>query len=87
LKIITYFYEYLRKKYFINTGAINKEFVISVSGKSGVSRIESEELFELIRKIQEQENVTDGELLELNQKIENFKKQKANGRKFVRTKN
>ncbi|MGN6542845.1 MAG: DUF4350 domain-containing protein [Ginsengibacter sp.] len=83
LKIITYFYEYLRKKYFINTGAINKEFIISVSGKSGVSRIETEELFELIRKIQEQENVKDGELLELNQKIENFKKQKANGRKFV----
>ena len=87
LKIITYFYEYLRKKYFINTGAINKEFVISVSGKSGVSRIETEELFELIGKIQEQENVTDEELFELNQKIEIFKKQKANGRKFVRTKN
>lgn len=83
LKIITYFYEYLRKKYFINTGAINKEFIISVSGKSGVSRIETEELFELIGKIQEQENVTDEELLELNQKIENFKKQKGNGRKFV----
>lgn len=83
LKIITYFYEYLRKKYFINTGAINKEFVISVSGKSGVSRIETEELFELIGKIQEQENVTDEELFELNQKIEIFKKQKANGRKFV----
>lgn len=83
LKIITYFYEYLRKKYFINTGAINKEFIISVSGKSGVSRIETEELFELIRKIQEQENVTDEDLLELNQTIENFKKQKANGRKFV----
>jgi len=83
LKIITYFYEYLRKKYFINTGAINKEFVISVSGKSGVSRIETEELFELIGKIQEQENVTDEELFELNQKIEIFKKQKANGRKLV----
>jgi len=83
LKIITYFYEYLRKKYFINTGVINKEFITSVSGKSGVSRIETEELFELIGKIQEQENVTDEQLLELDQKIENFKKQKANGRKFV----
>lgn len=83
LKIITYFYEYLRKKYFINTGVISKEFITSVSGKSGVSRIETEELFELIGKIQEQENVTDEELFELNQKIENFKKQKANGRKFV----
>jgi hypothetical protein len=83
LKIITYFYEYLRKKYFINTGVINREFIASVSGKSGVSGIETEELFELIGKIQEQENVTDEEVFELNQKIENFKKQKANGRKFV----
>ncbi len=82
-KMITYFYEYLRKKYFINTAVINKDFITSVSGKSGVSRIETEQLFELIKNIQEQENVTDEELLELNLKIENFKKQKIDGRKFV----
>ncbi|MGN6533049.1 MAG: hypothetical protein ACTHK0_15010, partial [Ginsengibacter sp.] len=82
-KMITYFYEYLRKKYFINTAVINKEFITSVSGKSGVSRIETEQLFELIMKIQEHENVSDEELMELNLKIENFKKQKSNGRKFV----
>jgi uncharacterized protein DUF4350 len=82
-KIVTYFYEYLRKKYFINTTVINKEFIISVSGKSGVSQIETEQLFELIKNIQDQENVSDEELMELNQKIENFKKQKNDGRKFV----
>ena len=82
-KIITYFYEYLRKKYFINTGIINKEFITSIAGKTGVSSIETEQLFGLIRNIQEQENVSDEELLELNLKIENFKKQKTNGRKFV----
>ena len=82
-KMITYFYEYLRKKYFINTAVINKEFISSAAGKSGVSQIETEQLFELIRNIQGQENVTDEELLELNLKIENFKKQKINGRKFV----
>ncbi len=82
-KMITYFYEYLRKKYFINTAVINKEFITSLSGKTAVSRIETEQLFELIRNIQEQENVGDEELMELNLKIENFKKQKSNGRKFV----
>ncbi len=83
LKMITYFYEYLRKKYFINTTIINKEFIASVSGKSGVSLLETEQLFGLITNIQEQENVTDEELIELNQKIENFKKQKTNGRKSL----
>jgi hypothetical protein len=83
MKMITYFYEYLRKKYFINTSVINKEFINSLSGKSGVSIIETNELFQLIRNIQLQENVTDEQLLELNLKMETFKKIKSDGRKFV----
>ena len=83
MKMITYFYEYLRKKYFINTAVINKEFINSLSGKSGVSIIETNELFQLIRNIQLQENVTDEQLLELNLKMETFKKIKSDGRKFV----
>jgi hypothetical protein len=82
-KIITYFYEYLRKKYFINTSVINTEFINSISGKSGVSKKETEELFGLITNIQQQEEVTDEDLLTLNLKIENFKKTKTDGRKFV----
>ncbi|MEO6905902.1 MAG: hypothetical protein ABI148_06045 [Ginsengibacter sp.] len=73
-KMITYFYENLRRKYFLNTSVINKEFIISLSGKSGVSKTETNVLFELIKKIQVQENITDEELLQLNLKIENFKK-------------
>jgi hypothetical protein len=82
-KIITYFYEYLRKKYFINTSVINKEFINSLSGKSGVSKTETNELFELIKTIELQDNVSDQELLQLNLKIENFKNQKQHGRKTV----
>lgn len=82
-KMITYFYEYVRKKYFINTAVTDRAFITSLSGKSGVSRMEAEQLFELIRNVQAQENVTDEQLLELSQKIENFKKQKIDGRKFV----
>lgn len=82
-KMITYFYEHLRRKYFLNTSVINKEFINSLSGKSGVSKTETNELFELIKNIQTQENVTEEELLQLNLKIENFKNQKTDGRKFV----
>jgi len=82
-KMITYFYEYLRRKYFLNTSVINKEFIISLSGKSGVSENKTNELFELIKNIQTQENITDEELLQLNLEIENFQKPKTDGRKFV----
>jgi len=82
-KMITFFYEYLRKKYFINTSAVTPQFIHSLSGKSGVNEKETQELFKLINTIQEQDEVTDEELLELNLKIENFKKPKTDGRKFV----
>jgi hypothetical protein len=82
-KMITYFYEYLRKKYFLNTSIVNKEFINSLSGKSGVSKTNTIELFELIKNIQAQKDLTDEELLQLNLKIENFKNQNTDGRKFV----
>jgi hypothetical protein len=82
-KMVTYFYEFLRKKYFITTSAIDTGFINSLSGKSGVDKKETQELFELINKIQKEEDVSDEDVLELNLKIENFKKSKADGRKFI----
>ena len=82
-KMITYFYEYLRKKYFINTSVINPAFINSLSGKSGAPQNETENLFTLIKNIQNQEEVKDEDLLILDLKIENFKKIKTDGRKFV----
>lgn len=82
-KMITYFFEYLRKKYFINTSEVTPQFINSLSGKSGVDQKETEKLFEMINNIQQQDEVMDEELLDLNLKIENFKKQKTDGRKFV----
>ncbi len=76
-KMITYFYEHIRNKYFINIAVINNEFINSLAGKSGVSQKETDELFALIKNIQEQENVPDEELLKLNSKIENFTKNKT----------
>lgn len=82
-KIITYFYDYLRKKYFINTSVINADFINSLSGKSGVGKKKTEELFEWINKIKNEEEISDEEVLELNSKIENFKNPNINGRKLI----
>jgi hypothetical protein len=73
-KMITYFYEHIRNKYFINTSVISNEFINSLAGKSGVSQKETDELFELIKTIQAQEDISDEELMELNLKIKNFNK-------------
>lgn len=82
-KMITFFYEYLRRKYYVDTGDINEAFLAALSRKSNVPPAETNELFELIKNIHSQENVTDAELLQLNKKIENFKKIKPDGRKLV----
>ena len=73
-KQITYFYEKIRNQYFINTTNINDEFLISLSGKSGVPQEETSELLGLIKKIQMQEEISDEELMTLNDKISNFNK-------------
>jgi hypothetical protein len=76
-KMITYFYEYIRNKYFINASVINEEFVNSLSGKSGVTKSETDNLFGLIKNIQTQEDISDEELLDLNLRIEKFSKNKT----------
>jgi hypothetical protein len=82
-KMITYFYENIRNKYFINTAVISNDFIKSLAGKSGVAGNEVSVLFALIANIQSREIVTDEELLELNTRIDNFNKIKKDGRKFV----
>ena len=76
-KIITYFYENIRNKYFINTTTIDDNFINSLAGKSGVAVDEVNLLFALVENMQSQENVTDEQLLSLNSKIDNFNKNKT----------
>ncbi|MEO6290328.1 MAG: DUF4350 domain-containing protein [Ginsengibacter sp.] len=76
-KMIKYFYEHIRNKYFITTAIINDEFINSLSGKSGVSKEKTKELFSLIQQIHTEEKVDDIELLKLNTGIENFIKNKT----------
>jgi hypothetical protein len=83
--IITYFYEYIRNRYFINSTNSNSELIDFLSGKSGISKSETDELFKMIQNIQQRDYISDEELLELNLKIEYFKNQ-SDGRKFSRRK-
>ena len=76
-KMITFFYEHIRNKYFISTSVINEEFAQSLAGKSGVSLKETNELFQLVKNIHSRQEASDEELLELNLKIENFNKIKT----------
>lgn len=73
-KMVTYFNEHVRNKYFLNTAVINEEFINSLAGKSGITVGVVEELYALIRAIQSQQNVSDDQLLSLHLKIENFNK-------------
>src|SRR6185312_7157952 len=76
-KMITYFYEHIRNKYFISTSVINDEFLNSLSGKSGVPKEKAQSLFALIEEIQSGAITDDEKLMRLNSEIENFDKTKS----------
>lgn len=76
-KMITYFYEHIRNKYFISTANINDDFMNSLSGKSGFPKEKTRELFSLIQQIHSEEEIDDALLLKLNTEIENFTKLKT----------
>lgn len=64
-KMITYFLEFVRNNYFLNTNQLNNDFVSALSRKSGVTELKVNNLLQLIQEISEAENVSDLKLLEL----------------------
>jgi len=76
-KMITYFYEHIRNKYFISTAVINDEFLNSLSGKSGVPKEKVQSLFALIEEIQSGVITDDEKLMHLNSEIEIFYKKQS----------
>lgn len=76
-KMITYFFEHIRNKYFINTSKIDDEFINSLSGKSGVPKDTTQQLFSLIERVHSGERVDDKMLVQLNIEIENFYKNQS----------
>ena len=71
-KMISYFYESLRNKYFINIPAHDERFLQQLLEKSEASPEDMNSLVGLIEMIHAREKVSDEELTELNKRIENF---------------
>jgi len=76
-KMITYFYEHLRNSYFLNANQLNNEFMNSLSRKSGLPIETTQQLFSFIDTINSGKNVSDVELLRLNDLIQKFYKNKT----------
>lgn len=73
-KMITYFQEHIRKQYFLNTSHVNDDFITTLSRKADVPKDTVAALFNLISQVQEAGEVSDEQLLFLNQQINIFYK-------------
>ena len=73
-KSCTYFNEYIRNKYFLNTNTVNDDFITSLSRKSGVDREKVDALYRAIHHVGSAESIDDYQLLSLNGQIQYFYK-------------
>ncbi len=69
---IKYFYESLRRRFGIDTSAINAELWAEISVLSGVEEKQVRQLLNYCEQIKASEQITELELLELNRQIHNF---------------
>ncbi|MFT3936141.1 MAG: hypothetical protein QM726_21095 [Chitinophagaceae bacterium] len=74
VKMMTYFFEHVRSKYFLNTNNVNAEFVQALSRKSGVEESLVQTLMDKVAYINEAAEITDQELFEINNLIYEFYK-------------
>ncbi|MEO6948787.1 MAG: hypothetical protein ABI123_04080 [Ginsengibacter sp.] len=81
-KMITYFYENMRNTYFLKAEMSNKDLINSLAGKTGIAADLVQKLIENIHDIRMKDEITDEELLRLNQQIELFNKNKNDRRKY-----
>ncbi|HRE63966.1 MAG TPA: hypothetical protein PKU77_09265 [Ferruginibacter sp.] len=72
-KMVTYFNDFVRTHYFLNVHA-NKEMVTALSKKSGIAPEKVQALYNTIEQIQLTLDVSDFELLTLNEQIQYFYK-------------
>lgn len=76
-KMVTYFNEYIRTNYFLNVHYSNKIFLTSLSKKSGVPPDDVDKLYYSMQQAMDSAEVTDEELLELNDQIQKFYKKRT----------
>ncbi len=76
-KMVTYFNEYIRNTYFLNTNQVNADFITVLSRKSGVDKEKVETLYSAIAATQSSAVVNDYQLLSLHEQIQVFYKNKT----------
>lgn len=75
-KMILYFMEHIRKQYYLNTSLVNDDFMTTLSRKANVQKETVEDLFRSINLVHNSFEITDQQLLLLNQQIDIFYKNK-----------
>jgi hypothetical protein len=72
LKMFTYFLEYVRNHYYLNTQSLNDEFAEALSRKSGVPEARVKHLLQLMDDVDRADNVSDVRLLELHNHLQEY---------------
>ena len=75
-KMITYFNEFIRNNYYLNTNAGNKDLITALSRKSGISEEKTIALFNTISHANQNSVIDDYQLLSLNEQIQQFYKKR-----------
>lgn len=75
-KMISYFNEFIRTRYFLNIHTANTDFITALSKKSGVAFDHVQSLYYAIQQISTADEVSDFELLSLNEQIQQFYKKR-----------
>ena len=70
--MFTYFLEYVRNSYYLNTQNLNNEFSEALSRKSGVPETRVQHLLQLMDDTDRSENISDVRLLELHNLIQEY---------------
>ncbi|QXP52240.1 DUF4350 domain-containing protein [Cellulophaga sp. HaHa_2_1] len=76
---ISYFLEYIRSHFYLNTSEVNEDFFENLAARTHHDPHEIKDLFLIFSSIKHKEFITDAALIQLNTAIENFKS-KAHGK-------
>lgn len=74
VKKITYFLEFVRSNYHMSTSNINPEFIQALSRKSGIAETKVQLLMEKAEQVNISESISDQELFDINNIIDEFYK-------------
>ncbi|MEP6952133.1 MAG: DUF4350 domain-containing protein [Ginsengibacter sp.] len=74
-KKLSYFLDFVRRRFYLPTGEMDQSFIEQLARKSGVAISETTELVNLLRQVETPHKVSDRLLLMIDQHIDNFYKQ------------